>query len=556
MPLPMLRRPALWSLACILIFSFGASPDFYSQAQSIVQAPGSSWILALTTILLMSGAWLLSLLVLLSAASSRPAIKWPLFALVCLSFTGMALYHEVARKALEYPDYLMLWQAQANALDAVEEYAASALAPLGYILVLALGFALARQRRNTGLVSVLLFCLSVGIFAGVCVAARGGETNRLPTTTGIYGFVVAQALDRRPGEVYVYTSPDLPDHAGRVENIIVVVDESIRHDFFQQVAGPSLKAAGAGAWHVYDFGLATSMANCSAGSNIMLRKGVRSDDIARDMYRRPLIWSYAYNAGFASYLLDVQRNGVGHDYFDDEERALIEHRLDVRALRKDVEVLDAMHYLQARRRTFTWIIKRGTHFPYTRNYPPAFSSPSAAAGNPYVAASRKRQEYVNAVSWQTADFFTGLLSRTLPGPTMVIYTSDHGQNVDDQPGLTHCTSSARPYAGEGLVPLVILTNYPDPALAHAAVYNHDRLSHFNIMPTVLEAMGYESGRWYSAPSAAVTVPQSAPVAGFVYGSPLGYFGSTVQIETVDRARALSDAAQRWEAPVPTRPLDR
>lgn len=536
------RRSGLLALICILIFSAGASPDFVEQAQAALQ---NSWPSALAALLLMAGAWLVSVLVLMSAASSRPVIKWSVFALVCVSFMGMTLYHEVARKALEYPDYLILWQARANTLDAAQEYAAAVLIPLGYVLVLALGFAVARRRRRAGPAAMALFGLSVGVFATVCVAARGAETNKLPTTTGIYGFIVAQALDRKAGEIYVYTSLDRPDRRAQAQNIVLVIDESVRYDFFQHVVGPSLHNAPPRGWQVHDFGLATSMANCSAGSNVMLRKGVRSGDIAQDMYRRPLIWSVARNAGFATYLLDVQRDGVGHDYFDDAERALIDHRLDVRALKKDADVLDAMPYLREGRPTFSLVIKRGAHFPYTRNYPAGFQSRSAAVQSPYVRVSHKREEYVNALSWQTADFFEKLLSMAVSAPTMVIYTSDHGQNVDDQPGLTHCTSSGVPYPGEGLVPLVVLTNYPDMQLAQAAVTNQNMLSHFNIMPTLLDVMGYESSRWYDTPSAAVTVRQSAPVPGFVYGSPLGYFGSAVQIAPVDRAQALSEAAQRW-----------
>ncbi|MBV6274127.1 LTA synthase family protein [Alcaligenaceae bacterium CGII-47] len=537
------RRSDFLSLVCILIFSLATSPDFYDEAQTVVlqQTPLS----ALVDLLIMASAWLVSVLMLLSAASSRPAIKWSVYALVSASSMSMAAYHVVARKALEYPDYLIMLQARANTLDAVREYATVALVPLGYILVLALGFVLARRRPWASPAAVVSFCLSVGIFATVCVLARGADTNKLPTTTGIYGFFVAQTLDRKAGEVYVYTASDQPEHAARVQNIVLVIDESIRDDFFQHVVGPSLGNGAAQGWHVHDFGLASAMANCSGGSNIMLRKGVRSNDIAQDMYRRPLVWSLAHNAGFASYLLDVQRNGVGHDYFDDTERALIDHRLDVRALQQDAEVLDAMPYLREDRQTFSMVIKRGSHFPYTRNAPAGFQFQGDAAKNPYVVASTKRMDYVNALAWQTAAFFDKLLSMAIAAPTMVIYTSDHGQNVDDQPGLTHCTSSGSPYPGEGLVPLVILTNYPDPALAAAAKYNHDLLSHFNIMPTLLGAMGYASSRWYDAPSAAVTVPQSVPVPGFVYGSPFGYFGSAVQIAPVDRAKALRDAAQRW-----------
>lgn len=537
------RWSSLAALACILIFSISIPPGISSQLQDVLEGRGS-WMLTLITLTVVVGAWFVSVLLLATAAFSRTAVKWSIFLLASASFMGMAAYHEVAGRALEYPDYLILWQARANTWDALREYAASAVTPLAYVAVLWLGFSLARPHRWASPAAVVLLCTSVGIFTGVCVAKRGAGTNKLPTTTGVYGLFAAHALDHK-NETYVYTSLDRPEHVSQVQNIVLVIDESVRHDFFQRVVGANLKNAAASGWQVYDFGLATSMANCSSGSNIMLRKGVRSTDIAEDLYRQPLIWSYAHNAGFVSYLLDAQGNGMGHDYFDVEERALIEHRLDVRDRHQDAELLDAMPYLDAQSRTFSLVIKHGAHFPYSANYPNGFHSMSSVSTHPYVQASQKRQEYVDALSWQTGGFFDKLLSMRVAAPTMVIYTSDHGQNVDDQPGLTHCTSSGMPYVGEGLVPLVILTNYADDRLAQAAITNQNLLSHFNIVPTILDAMGYESSRVYRDPSAAVTVPQPVPVPGFAYGSPFGYFGSAVQIDPVDRTVALSAANERW-----------
>ena len=74
--------------------------------------------------------------------------------------------------------------------------------------------------------------------------------------------------------------------------------------------------------------------------------------------------------------------------------------------------------------------------------------------------------------------------------TVVIYTSDHGQNFNPA-RLTHCTVED-PDPREGLVPLFVITG--DDALrarlADAAAASRGRASHFSIMPTVLELLGY------------------------------------------------------------------
>src|SRR5690606_15809885 len=111
-------------------------------------------------------------------------------------------------------------------------------------------------RRWASSAAVVLLCVSVGIFTGVCVAKRGAGTNKLPTTTGVYGLLAAYVLDQK-NEVYAYTSSETPVHAARVQNIVLVIDESVRHDFFERIIGPGLRGAATHGWQVHDFGLAT-----------------------------------------------------------------------------------------------------------------------------------------------------------------------------------------------------------------------------------------------------------------------------------------------------------
>lgn len=526
---------------CIAAYGMYTSFNVWAGVPEILQDGGV--LKAAFGIAALAVIWLLSMSMLFAAAWSRREIKWPLFALAALSAVVLGTYAAAAGFPLGYADWDGLWHARANLGDALQEYGSLALRPVAALVLLLVGFLLVRPRQRAGRWAILLFCGSVAAFVTTCVTKRGGATDHLPQTTALYGLVISQELDR-PIAPYAYTTTERPALAPRVDNVVIVIDESIRHDFFDRVVLPQLLDA-RGEWHIHDFGQANSMANCSADTNIMLRKAVRASSITSDVYRNPLIWSYAHNAGFSTWLLDAQMHGVGSDYFDDRERSLIDHRPEVRTPR-DTAIVAAMSYLNGAQRTFTIIIKRGSHFPYANNYPSGYVSSSPVIQSDYVRESIKRQQYVDAIDWQTGGFFHALMKMRVSRPTMVIYTSDHGQNVGDWEGLTHCNFTPVVHADEGVVPLLVLTNYASPELERAAEFNRDRASHFNIMPTALQVMGYDVDHTYPAPSGPLTEPQSE-VAGFTYGSPFSHFGSTVRWEPVDRDKYRELDQARWNA---------
>jgi glucan phosphoethanolaminetransferase (alkaline phosphatase superfamily) len=77
----------------------------------------------------------------------------------------------------------------------------------------------------------------------------------------------------------------------------------------------------------------------------------------------------------------------------------------------------------------------------------------------------------------------------------LIYTSDHGQDLHERgnPGLnTHCGGD--PVEEEGLVPLLVIQGSRLQTLDWRSAWaqNKDRSSHYNIFPTLLRLMGYES----------------------------------------------------------------
>jgi len=147
----------------------------------------------------------------------------------------------------------------------------------------------------------------------------------------------------------------------------------------------------------------------------------------------------------------------------------------------------------------------GAHFPYEGKYPPERAvlpvlarttvgeriKPQAEDSATHVSF---RNGYLNALAWNVGNFFDTLLADVDLSDTVIVYTSDHGQNLheDGSPGYdTHCTTAKSP-PPEGIVPLVVLTRIPAvlATMREAAQKNRDRASQFSVFPSVLALLGY------------------------------------------------------------------
>jgi glucan phosphoethanolaminetransferase (alkaline phosphatase superfamily) len=105
-----------------------------------------------------------------------------------------------------------------------------------------------------------------------------------------------------------------------------------------------------------------------------------------------------------------------------------------------------------------------------------------------------RNAYRNTVLWNVGEFFRRIFQQADLNNAVLIYTSDHGQDLHERgnPGLnTHCGGD--PVAEEGLVPLVVIEGEQLRTLdwRSALAQNKDRSSHYNIFPTLLQLMGYD-----------------------------------------------------------------
>lgn len=485
----------------------------------------------------------LALVAVISTSFAPAAVKWPLFIAFSISMVTNTIFHSASQMTMGYMDWVTLWRARADVGNAANQYSTAALQAIAELAPLLLGFLLiSASRKRIWPWPLATVTLSVALFATVCIAKQGRATERLPTVTNLYGMMVASIFDRAP-RPYRYVTDQRPDGRPAVDHLALVVDEGTRHDFFAHIVLPEIRRQKS-AWHVYDFGAATSMADCSSETNIMLRKLVRFDDIPLQLYGNPLVWSLAHNAGLTTWLLDAQHHGNGHDFFDETERSLIDHLPEV-GTGHDTDLVNHLMEAWSASPSFTYVIKRGTHFPYSQEYPESYRTPSPARLVPYVQANEMRIQAADSVDYQTGQFFRKLLDTSPTSRVAIFYTADHGLNIGDGPGTDHCNSASTSRVEVGMVPLLVLTNFQSDALAEAARRNRNLMSQFELVATVRNFLGY--GTEKTAASGLFRTVQE-PIPGFIYGSAFGLFGSQVDITPVDRAGYQKLERQRWPEP--------
>ncbi|MFZ2650126.1 MAG: sulfatase-like hydrolase/transferase [Burkholderiaceae bacterium] len=374
-----------------------------------------------------------------------------------------------------------------------------------------------RHTSAVQLLPILAICL--------VLYARGGMgSNGLPAQFTPLGFATLLAAER-------LVVPEIPprqavaiEHPGRapLRNVIMIMDESIRGDYVDINHGSGVRTGLAQAGSaLVNFGLASSQANCSAESNASLRFGVTRANHLRDLKVNPSLWQYAKKAGYTTSYLDAQRHGGRlQNLMDEQELSHIDRfiQLDSGTATKDRDTEIARRLRQTidePGQHFIYLNKMGCHFPYEGKYPADralftptmrqtyFGTESAQRpSRPTAEADDVRarllftNSYRNCIAWNTSSFFDVLLAGRALNDTVIVYTSDHGQDFheDGRPGFgTHCSfGPAAP--GEGIVPLAVLTQEPATLemLRAAAQINHGQASLFNVFPTLLQLMGYRT----------------------------------------------------------------
>jgi hypothetical protein len=268
-----------------------------------------------------------------------------------------------------------------------------------------------------------------------------------------------------------------------INKVVLIVDESVRADFFKESMKDSLKF-----FPSIDFGEAAANANCSAGSNALLRWGIDQNRIGTDNYDPrdgTPIWAYAKSAGYKTVLIDGQAGwGYPQNFLGKHESQLIDERVIIENdPETDLRIAqELVRRFQSHAREFIYIIKRGVHFPYEQSYPQGYCPVEAT----------KIDKYRAGIRYNTNRFFAELRDGVDYSSVFAVYTSDHGQ-VFGEAMHTHC--NYLPKWQEYSVPLVILTGSREvrERLDSAIAPAFDHASHEQIFPTLLWVMGYPEG---------------------------------------------------------------
>lgn len=357
---------------------------------------------------------------------------------------------------------------------------------------------------------------------------HGDGTNGFAVQHRTLAFLGVEGIERlREGAPPERREVTMPHSGARpLENIVIVMDESIRGDLLDINVEGGVPTGLKGRADVINFGVMSSIANCSHETNVAFRYGVGRRDYLRQLATNPSMWAYAKRAGYETFYFDAQRTGgQTQNGMDPRELSEIDHFVqlpsDVRAQDRDWKIAAAVRSALAPRPgskpMFAYVNKAGAHFPYEGKYPPerawftpvlaheyfgneadprhalrSFSEEQDASDRDVHA--RFKNSWMNAAGWNATRFFEVLLDGLDLNDTLILYMADHGQDLhqDGRPGFaTHCTSGDA-HPDEGRVPLAIVTAHAETAarLGAAASQNFGRVSQFSVFPSMLRCMGY------------------------------------------------------------------
>jgi len=391
------------------------------------------------------------------------------------------------------------------------------------------------KHRIFSLVPLIPCLLLTGLIYYVA-ASRGNEIKGMPSQFYNLGLFTIYTLSDSPSMEKSEVEIPLQEPSD-LQHIILIVDESVSGDFIDlNVPRGTTPYLGSSASSIMNFGLALSASNCSKASNAIMRLGANPETLGKEghsILNNPSIWNYAAVAGFETNFIDAQYlTESNQNYMNDVERGLIDHHLaishETKIEYRDYEVIDRLREIMSRPTPqFVYINKLGAHFPYRRRYPKE-ETVFTPAMEPFESISSRERlvnTYKNAIRWSVDHFFQTLFETIDLANFVIVYTSDHGQNLlDDGKPDTHCRRTNQTL-NEAVVPLLVWTDHAglQAKFRQSVLKNHNAASHFEIFPTMLVLFGYPAEavrlRYHQSLFEEIDTP-----LGFTIGPITGRFG--------------------------------
>ncbi len=305
-------------------------------------------------------------------------------------------------------------------------------------------------------------------------------------------------------------------------NIVIVFDESIRADHlslngYQRPTTPYLEKLHKDG-KLVNWGTAVSSSTSSHPSYDAFISGATPEMIAENGLRKintlPSIFQYARAMNFKTHFIDGQMmkywGGLPEDvaYIDDlvtmaqidspdrvedwqvgpkitnddlEQNKVKQWEIDAKIAHMVRSIVDTSTG------NFIFVYKRGSHFPYEKNYPaeamkwtPIFRFSEQWEVPPSEQINSVINSYDNSIKYNLDNFFRILLDKNdlKQEKTVILYTSDHGETFNGRAGHGGKTKE------EATVPFFVL------GLENADVDTTFPVTHANIFTSVLDLMKY------------------------------------------------------------------
>ena len=431
-------------------------------------------------------------------------------------------YQRIMLEEFNYNAYINMIDAAGSFGEAFEQYGKLYLTSAGYGLLLLLGIVLKPKKWIVNkLYLYTIPLLSFLLFTYLIFYKGGSGALGLPSVYTPLSYSSLMLYELSQDEFGIREDITITREDKTIDHdIIFILDESVVANYLDinnnngvntslNIPYPNIE--------IFNYGYAASVANCSKATNITLRFGGTREDYKKIIYSKPSIWRYAQNAGLKTIYIDAQRsNGELQNGMTKQELSHIDQFIqfdDVKVLNRDQEAAKLLvGLINNDTQEFIFVNKVGLHFPIHDKYPDALlkykpALPRGTWGNISDTGSREgfngtdddwakyRNSYRNTLEWNVGEFFSKLLNNANLNNALIIYTADHGQDLHERknPGNnTHCSTT--PTLEEGLVPLVVIQGDSLNTLNWFKTLNEnkDRSSHFNIFPTLLKIMKYDS----------------------------------------------------------------
>ena len=433
----------------------------------------------------------------------RLTVRWLVIGLLVSICAAHAAYAVVLRHPAQLFDFQLMGQETAQARGAIHMYERLWLPRLvitgGLLIVICAGAARLVPLRS----SRSFFVLAPAVFGAIygLTQSRDNLPVIYPSFFAVPALVLNNLMFRRA------SGPREPVHlaadAGTGPRFIVyLVDESTRGDLLSINGAPVDTTPFLRQTELFNFGVSSAVANCSATSNLILRNGlVTLPDTAERAFRTPNLFQYAHAAGYRTVFIEGQRfGGVLQNYlthYDMDHVDDFHWMTEARTCGRSGDCFLVEKIVETMRRgapAVIYAVKMGSHTPYQSRYPETRTvfAPTLAPDEAMVDRERTLNSYYNALRWNVDDFFADLLPQIANQDYLLVYTSDHGQTILENGSLvTHCTErTAAPT--EANVPLFALSTHPATRAALLAALPHHagRATDYDIFPSLLRVMGY------------------------------------------------------------------